>query len=97
MVWAAQPALMPGPDGNFYPIPSGMFMQAPMLAPAPAPAPAPKQQEGMPAGHLDQFWCEELDGSYTLRTGKEIAADLQPGRWAFTDEGNAYWVRKEKK
>jgi hypothetical protein len=45
----------------------------------------------------EQFWCRELDGSYTLRTSKDIEADLQPGHWEYGDRGVPYFVREEVK
>lgn len=44
-----------------------------------------------------QFWCRELDTSYTLRTSKDITENLQPGFWQYAEGGYPYWVRTEKK
>lgn len=41
-----------------------------------------------------QYYCRELDGSYTLRTTAEIMETLQPGHWQFANPGGyPYWVR----
>ncbi|KAA6408767.1 MAG: hypothetical protein FRX48_07110 [Lasallia pustulata] len=44
-----------------------------------------------------QFWCRELDTSYTLRTAKDITENLQPGFWQYAQGGYPYWVCMEKK
>lgn len=44
-----------------------------------------------------QFWCRELDGSYTLRTAKDIQEELQPGYWQRGAKEVPYFVRTEKK
>jgi hypothetical protein len=44
-----------------------------------------------------QFWCRELDNSYTLRTAKDINDNLQPGVWQYGDEGYPFFIRQEKK
>lgn len=44
----------------------------------------------------EQFWCRELDGSYTLRTMKDIQDNLQPGVWQIGSSGYAYFVRESK-
>ncbi|KAL9036122.1 MAG: hypothetical protein Q9214_006277 [Letrouitia sp. 1 TL-2023] len=42
-----------------------------------------------------QFWCRELDGSYTLRTMNDISTSCQPGVWQqATETGYPYFVRK---
>lgn len=41
-----------------------------------------------------QFWCKELDGSYTLRTNSDILkGDLSPGHWEMAKSGYHFWVR----
>ena len=40
-----------------------------------------------------QFYCREHDGSYTLRTGREIGEDCQPGHWQYGDAGYPYFIR----
>lgn len=41
-----------------------------------------------------QYYCRELDGSYTLRTTTEIMETLQPGYWQYANPGGyPYWVR----
>ena len=43
-----------------------------------------------------QYYCRELDGSYTLRSTKEIMESLQPGYWTFANPGGyPYWVRSK--
>lgn len=41
----------------------------------------------------DQFYCRELDGAYTLKTGTTIMRDCQPGYWKHGKSGYPYWVR----
>lgn len=43
-----------------------------------------------------QFWCRELDKSYTLRTMTDIMENLQPGYWQPGDEGYPYFIRQKK-
>ncbi|KAL8739733.1 MAG: hypothetical protein Q9190_007490 [Brigantiaea leucoxantha] len=40
-----------------------------------------------------QFWCRELDGSYTLRTTTDIYTSCQPGNWYTAETGYPYFVR----
>lgn len=44
-----------------------------------------------------QYWCKELDESFTLRTLAEINDECKDGGWVLSDEGHYYWVRAEKK
>ena len=49
-----------------------------------------------PSGE-QQFWCRELDSSYTLRTSKDITENLQPGFWQYAQPGGyPYWYRMKK-
>ncbi len=44
-----------------------------------------------------EYYCRELDGSYTLRSTNEIMQSLQPGYWTFGKAGGyPYWVRTAK-
>ncbi|KAI9880053.1 MAG: hypothetical protein M1830_005785 [Pleopsidium flavum] len=44
-----------------------------------------------------QWWCRELDGSYTLRTTNDIMDNLQPGFWQYAQPGGyPYFIRQEK-
>ncbi|KAI9827725.1 MAG: hypothetical protein M1832_004214 [Thelocarpon impressellum] len=46
------------------------------------------------AGAQD-FWCRELDGSYTLRSHMTIQEALQPGHWAVAKNGGyPYFIRQ---
>ncbi|MCJ1468807.1 hypothetical protein MMC07_007437 [Pseudocyphellaria aurata] len=48
-------------------------------------------QGGTPSS---QYYCRELDGSYTLRTVTEIMETLQPGHWQYANPGGyPYWIR----
>lgn len=41
-----------------------------------------------------QYYCRELNGSYTLRSTNEIMEKLQPGYWTYANPGGyPYWVR----
>jgi len=41
-----------------------------------------------------QFWCKELDQSWTLRTYGDVAmGELSPGHWEVSKTGYHYWVR----
>ncbi|KAI4197646.1 MAG: hypothetical protein LQ350_005801 [Teloschistes chrysophthalmus] len=40
-----------------------------------------------------QFYCRELDGSYTLRTTTDIETSCQPGIWQTARTGYPYFVR----
>lgn len=41
----------------------------------------------------DEFYCRELDSSYSLRTSTTIMRDCQPGYWKRGSSGYPYWVR----
>jgi hypothetical protein len=41
-----------------------------------------------------QFWCRELDGSWTLRTVQETMVELQPGYWDKGQSGHAVFIRQ---
>lgn len=44
-----------------------------------------------------QWWCRELDGSYTLRNTQDIMDNLQPGFWQYAQPGGyPYFIRQEK-
>jgi len=44
-----------------------------------------------------QWWCRELDGSYTLRNTNDIMENLQPGFWQYAQPGGyPYFIRQEK-
>jgi hypothetical protein len=60
------------------------------------------QQPGMPTqlapykpAATQQFWCKELDGSWTLREHQEVMrGELNPGHWEkHATSGYFYWVR----
>lgn len=40
-----------------------------------------------------QWWCRELDGSFTLRTTNDIMDNLQPGHWTYASGGYPYFIR----
>lgn len=40
-----------------------------------------------------EFWCCELDGTYTVRTKETITLALRPGEWKYAVAGYPYWVR----
>ncbi|KAL8699474.1 MAG: hypothetical protein Q9201_005984 [Fulgogasparrea decipioides] len=40
-----------------------------------------------------QFYCRELDGTYTLRTVTDIETSCQPGSWQTAVSGYPYFVR----
>ena len=44
----------------------------------------------------EQFWCRELDNSYTLHTMNDILNNLQPGVWQTGSSGYPYFVREKK-
>lgn len=41
-----------------------------------------------------QFYCRELDGTYTLRTMTDIETSCQPGSWHRAQTGYPYFIRK---
>ncbi|EER27651.1 hypothetical protein CPC735_029870 [Coccidioides posadasii C735 delta SOWgp] len=41
-----------------------------------------------------QWWCREVDGTYTLRTTNDIMENLQPGKWIYSSTGFPYFVRQ---
>ena len=43
-----------------------------------------------------QYYCRELDGSYTLRTPTDVMENLQPGYWKYSEEGYPYFIRQKK-
>lgn len=41
-----------------------------------------------------QWWCREIDGSYTLRTINDLMENCRPGEWKrHPQTGVPYWVR----
>lgn len=61
-------------------------------APVPAPAPAAMPQVVGPLNMPTEYYCRELDGSYTLRTREQIAA--MTGEWVLSNIGFPYFWRK---
>lgn len=45
----------------------------------------------------NEYFCRELDGSWTVRTVNTIMNSLNPGQWAYATNGYPYWIRHEKK
>ena len=43
----------------------------------------------------DNFWCRELDQTWTLRTVETIRLKLTPGQWKYALTGYPYWERHE--
>ncbi|MCJ1258001.1 hypothetical protein MMC24_005829 [Lignoscripta atroalba] len=42
-----------------------------------------------------QWWCRELDATWTLRTTREIQEELQPGFWQYASPGGyPYFIRR---
>lgn len=73
-----------------------------ILAAAYGMQPVPNVAPGMPTqvvpykpAATQQFWCKELDGSWTLREQREImSGELNPGHWErHATSGYYYWVR----
>ena len=57
---------------------------------------AAKQHPLIPhnATNTQQWWCKELDGSFTLRSTNTIMEELQPGFWSYAKNGGyPYWIR----
>ncbi|KAI4115617.1 MAG: hypothetical protein LQ338_007831 [Usnochroma carphineum] len=42
-----------------------------------------------------QFYCRELDGTYTLRTMTDIETSCQPGSWHRASTGYPYFIRSK--
>lgn len=55
----------------------------------------PVQMVPYKAAPGQQFWCRELDGSWTLRTVNETMAELQPGYWDKSQSGHAIFIRQK--
>lgn len=57
-------------------------------------APKPVQLIPQFASVPQQFYCRELNGSFTLRSTNEIMESLQPGYWSTSSaSGYPFWVR----
>ena len=56
----------------------------------------PIQMIPQTASPNQQFYCRELDGTYTLQTVNKIMHDLQPGYWKTSSSGFPYWIRTVK-
>ncbi|MCJ1287555.1 hypothetical protein MMC26_006907 [Xylographa opegraphella] len=41
----------------------------------------------------EQFWVRELDGSWTLRTAKDVGDNCQPGYWQEGESGYPLFIR----
>ena len=44
----------------------------------------------------NEYYCRELDGTFTVRTVNTIMNHLNPGQWAYASSGYPYWVRHAK-
>lgn len=44
----------------------------------------------------NEYYCRELDGTWTVRTVNTIMNHLNPGRWHYATNGYPYWVRLAK-
>lgn len=44
----------------------------------------------------NEYYCRELDGTWTVRTVNTIMNSLNPGQWAYATNGYPYWVRLSK-
>lgn len=55
----------------------------------------PVQMVPYKAAPGQQFWCRELDGSWTLRTVQETMVELQPGYWDKGQSGHAVFIRQK--
>lgn len=44
----------------------------------------------------NEYFCRELDGTWTVRTINTIMNSLNPGQWAYATTGYPYWVRHSK-
>lgn len=44
----------------------------------------------------NEYFCRELDGTWTVRTVNTIRKSLNPGQWAYSTTGYPYWVRHAK-
>lgn len=47
------------------------------------------------AGPNNEYYCRELDGTYTIRTVNTIMNELQPGQWQRGSSGYPYFVRRQ--
>lgn len=62
------------------------------------PKPLPTQLAPYKPADGQQFWCKELDGSWTLRTHTDIVmGEVSPGHWErHATSGYFYWVRSKR-
>lgn len=44
----------------------------------------------------NEYFCRELDGTWTVRTVNTIMNSLNPGQWAYATTGYPYWIRHAK-
>jgi hypothetical protein len=59
------------------------------------PKPPPSQLAPYKPGSSPQFWCKELDGSWTLREYNDaMQGDLGPGRWEKHGTSGYYYYVK---
>ncbi|KAI9830048.1 MAG: hypothetical protein M1819_005878 [Sarea resinae] len=62
---------------------------------------APHAMAPLDPSPSQQWWCRELDGSYTMRTFDTISHELQPGSWTWAQQGGGggypYFVRERPK
>lgn len=54
----------------------------------------PVQMAPYKAAPGQQFWCQELDGSFSLKTVKETMDELQPGHWKTNEYGYPIFIRQ---
>lgn len=82
---AQQPVYVPPPTMHYIAQPQPAVGHHMLYEPAPAPARfEPKKANPEPSPYGDkntEFYCRELDGSWSLHTVTEIMNDCQPGFW----------------
>ena len=44
----------------------------------------------------NEYYCRELDGTWTVRSVNTIMNSLNPGQWAYATTGYPYWIRHSK-
>ena len=99
MAAAANASLAAMPQGPNYYVGGGMtdyaMQQAYLVTNMGLPKPPVTQLAPYKPADGQQFWCKEVDGSWTLRTHSDIInGDVSPGHWErHHTSGYYYWVR----
>lgn len=77
----------------FYPVAHQMLYQP--AQPAQAAEPAKAEEPKLTGNPNQEFYCRELDGSWSLRNMNAIMKECQPGFWQSSQSGYPVFYRQK--